>query len=26
MLAEGDWSYVDVKNHGTHGTIEENIA
>jgi hypothetical protein len=26
MLAEGDWSYMDVKNHGTHGTIEENIA
>ena len=26
MLAEGDWSYMDVKDHGTHGTIEENIA
>ncbi len=26
MLAEGDWSYTDVKNDGTHGTIEENIA
>jgi hypothetical protein len=26
MLAEGDWSYLDVKNHGTHGTLEENIA
>jgi hypothetical protein len=26
MLAEGDWSYLDMKNHGTHGTLEENIA
>ena len=26
MLAEGDWSYMDVKNHGTHGTVKENIA
>jgi hypothetical protein len=26
MLAEGDWSYMDVKDHGTHGTMEENIA
>ncbi len=25
MLAEGDWSYSDVKNHGTHGTLEENL-
>ena len=25
MFAEGNWSYMDVKNHGTHGTIEENI-
>ncbi len=25
MWAEGNWSYSDVKNHGTHGTIRENI-
>ncbi len=25
MFAEGNWSYTDVKNDGTHGTIEENI-
>jgi hypothetical protein len=25
LMAEGDWSYLDVKNHGTHGTLEENI-
>ena len=25
MLAEGNWSYMDVKNDATHGTIEENI-
>ena len=25
MLAEGDWSYSDVKDHGTHGTLEENF-
>src|SRR5208337_76782 len=25
MWAEGDWSYTDVKNHGTHGTLDENL-
>ncbi len=25
MWAEGGWSYSDVKNHGTHGTLEENL-
>jgi hypothetical protein len=25
LMAEGDWSYLDVKNHGTHGTVNENI-
>jgi hypothetical protein len=25
MLAEGDWSYSDIKKDGTHGTLEENI-
>jgi len=25
MLAEGDWSYSDMKNHGTHGTLDENL-
>ena len=25
MLAEGDWSYSDVKDHGTHGTLDENF-
>jgi hypothetical protein len=25
LMAEGDWSYLDVKNHGTHGTLAENI-
>ncbi len=25
MWAEADWSYTDVKNHGTHGTLEENL-
>jgi len=25
MFAESNWSYQDVKNDGTHGTIEENI-
>jgi len=25
FLAEGDWSYSDVKDHGTHGTPDENL-
>ncbi|HLA40840.1 MAG TPA: DUF4832 domain-containing protein, partial [Candidatus Glassbacteria bacterium] len=25
LMAEGDWSYLDVKNHLTHGTLKENI-
>jgi hypothetical protein len=25
LLAEGDWSYTDVKNHGTHGTFDQNL-
>jgi hypothetical protein len=25
MMAEGDWSYTDMKNDGTHGTLEENL-
>lgn len=25
LYAEANWSYTDVKNHKTHGTIEENI-
>ncbi len=25
MWAEGNWSYTDVKNHGTHGTLNENL-
>jgi hypothetical protein len=25
MMAEGDWSYMDMKDHGTHGTVDENI-
>jgi hypothetical protein len=25
LLAEGDWSYTDMKNHGTHGTPDENL-
>jgi len=26
LYAEANWSYMDVKDHGTHGTVEENIA
>jgi hypothetical protein len=25
MLFEGNWSYSDVRNHGTHGTLDENM-
>lgn len=25
MLAEGNWTYTEVKDEGTHGTLEENI-
>ena len=25
LMAEGDWSYLDMKNHRTHGTVDENI-
>ena len=25
LMAEGNWSYLDVKNHKTHGTMDENI-
>jgi hypothetical protein len=25
MLAEGNWSYADIKDHGRHGTLAENI-
>ncbi len=25
MFAEGNWTYVEVKDEGTHGTLEENI-
>lgn len=25
MWAEGNWSYMDLKNEGRHGTIQENI-
>ena len=25
LLAEGDWSYLDLKNHGTHGTFDQNL-
>jgi hypothetical protein len=25
MWAEGDWSYTDVKNQGTHGSLAENL-
>ncbi len=25
LWAEGDWSYTDVKNQGTHGTLNENL-
>jgi len=25
FYAEGNWSYLDLKNHGTHGTVDENI-
>ncbi|HUU27557.1 MAG TPA: DUF4832 domain-containing protein [archaeon] len=25
LMAEGDWSYMDVKDHKTHGTLDENI-
>ena len=25
MVAEGDWSYMDVKNQGTHGTFDQNL-
>jgi hypothetical protein len=25
LYAEANWSYLDVVNHGTHGTLDENI-
>ena len=25
FYAEANWNYADTKNHGTHGTIDENI-
>jgi hypothetical protein len=25
LYAEANWSYLDVKNHGTHGTVDENV-
>ncbi len=25
LLAEGDWSYSDIKNEGTHGTFSQNL-
>lgn len=25
MIAEGNWSYTDIKNHGTHGTFDQNL-
>ncbi len=25
LYAEANWSYNDVKDHGTHGTIDENV-
>ncbi len=25
LLAEDNWSYSDIKNHGTHGTFDQNL-
>ena len=25
LYAEANWSYADIKRHGTHGTLDENI-
>jgi hypothetical protein len=25
FYAEANWAYTDIKNHGTHGTLDENI-